>query len=149
MLNKTEIITKVINVLNEKVNNLQNQLLDIGESLKNETKSTVGDKYETARAMLHAEQKNIQALLNQNKNLHTKVTSIIYINTFSKVHEGCVIETDKGIFFLAIGLGRITINSEIVFVISALSPLGKLFLNKTKMDKVTMKNVTYQILNFY
>ena len=43
-------------LINDKVQQLQKVLTDLKESSSNETKSTAGDKHETALAMLQIEQ---------------------------------------------------------------------------------------------
>ena len=63
-------------VLNDKIILLQQVLADLKESGANETKSTAGDKHETALAMLQIEQANkreqLTQLLNQ-KNIFEKI----------------------------------------------------------------------------
>lgn len=58
-----------LDLLDEKISVIRQKLDELQESLKNETKSTAGDKHETARAFVHIEQENtgrqLEVLLQQ------------------------------------------------------------------------------------
>ena len=55
---KEKVYQHYVSALNEKINGLQQTLNELSDSAKNETKSTAGDKHETALAMLQIEQEN-------------------------------------------------------------------------------------------
>lgn len=65
MLNKQKVYSHFANLLTQKMNELQNVLVELKETGSNETKSTAGDKYETALAMLQIEQANKRNQLEQ------------------------------------------------------------------------------------
>ncbi len=52
-------------IIETKIQLFQNTLKELRESGSNETKSTAGDKYETALAMLHIEQENVSRQLSE------------------------------------------------------------------------------------
>ncbi|MEO7835677.1 MAG: hypothetical protein ABIR50_10180, partial [Ginsengibacter sp.] len=56
---KQKIYNHYLNLINDKVVMLQKTLAELKESGTNETKSTAGDKHETALAMLQIEQANV------------------------------------------------------------------------------------------
>lgn len=58
MLNKENLIVTCKNVLISKIDQLKFDLNLINEAIKNETKSTVGDKHEVAKAHYQTEQQN-------------------------------------------------------------------------------------------
>jgi hypothetical protein len=60
---KQKIYNYYLQVINDKVYMLQQVLADLKESGANETKSTAGDKHETALAMLQIEQANTRGQL--------------------------------------------------------------------------------------
>ena len=80
-------------VVHDKVTMLQKVLNDLKESGANETKSTAGDKYETALAMLQIEQANtraqLQEVLNQQAALE-KINPDIHADT---ILNGSLIKT--------------------------------------------------------
>ncbi|HRD58863.1 MAG TPA: hypothetical protein PK504_12485, partial [Ferruginibacter sp.] len=65
MLNKQKVYSHFANLLSQKMNELQNVLVELKETSSNETKSTAGDKHETALAMLQIEQANKRNQLEQ------------------------------------------------------------------------------------
>ena len=56
---KQKIHTHCLHLLDNKIAELQKILRSLGESAANDTKSSAGDKHETARAMIHIEQETI------------------------------------------------------------------------------------------
>ena len=62
---KQKIYNHYLQVINDKVSMLQKILDDLKESGTNETKSTAGDKHETALAMLQIEQANTRGQLQE------------------------------------------------------------------------------------
>ncbi len=71
---KQKVYDHYMQVVNDKLRSLQKVLADLKESGSNETKSTAGDKHETALAMLQIEQANVGSQLQDvlEKNLHWK-----------------------------------------------------------------------------
>ncbi len=129
----------------QKIEALRNQQNDIMESLKHETKSTAGDKYETSRAMLHMEQENIalqlSVLMQQKAVLDSMETSV---NT-ATIQFGSLVKTNKGFIFLGVALGKALIENQSVFSISPESPLGKLLVGKMEGDVVNVQSARYEI----
>jgi hypothetical protein len=72
----------------------------------NDTKSSMGDKYETSREMLQQEINNLQIQLNEHLKSQ-KILKNINPNPHKVVSLGSWVETDKGKFFIAISLGEI------------------------------------------
>ncbi|PIB36780.1 hypothetical protein BFP72_15910 [Reichenbachiella sp. 5M10] len=104
------------------------------DSANNETKSSAGDKYETGRAMSQNERdmyaKQLTELLHQQKMLKT----IDPQKRNQTVESGTLLRTEKGIFFLSVGLGLVKVGSLQVMAISPLSPIAQLILGKTTGD---------------
>ncbi len=122
-MNKPEILKIIQTKFSEKIENIERLITETRAS-NNETKSSMGDKYETSREMVQQEINNLQIQLNEN--LKAK-NSLKFINTNSHqiIGLGSLVETDKGIFYIAVSLGEIKIESQKVFVISTESPLAK------------------------
>ena len=56
---KLKIHSHCLQILNQKIEELSNALNTATESANNETKSSAGDKHETARAMMQIEQEKL------------------------------------------------------------------------------------------
>lgn len=140
---------QVYNVCNEiihqRITSLLQALADLKESASNETKSTAGDKHETALAMLQIEQKNtnnqLENFLSQKHILHKIDPAVKPVHITS----GALVKTNKGYFFLSIPLGKIVVDGTTVTTLSPLSPLGSKLLRLKVNDLVNVNGMTYKI----
>ncbi len=117
------------------------------ESLNSETKSSAGDKHETGRAMLQLEMEKAGQQLKVVQQMQTQI-SRIDVNIKNTI--GCLgslITTNIHNYYLAVSVGKVTIDSEDYFVISSYSPIGKLLLGKKKGDSVSFNNLEINIEN--
>jgi hypothetical protein len=131
--------------ISAKLESIQHRLQDIEESMAAETKSSVGDKYETGRAMLHLEKDKIMhqlaTILQSNKALH----QLPYHKTLDQALAGALVQTNKGTYYLGVSLGKISIDQKDYFVISLASPIGKLLFSRTVGDQFQFRNQNFQI----
>lgn len=130
-----------------KIEVLHKEQYDIMESLRQETKSTAGDKYETSRAMLHIEQGNIASQLSvllQQKAILESI-SVKSNSPTESIQLGSLVKTNKGYIFIAAALGKLTVDAQPIFAVSPESPLGKLLLGKTIHQQVNIQIATYII----
>ena len=136
-------------LLEEKIFDLQKVLDDLKNSGANETKSTAGDKHETALAMLQIEQANkraqLQELLSQ-KAVLNKIDPTIETVT---VVTGSLVVTAQNYFFISCALGRSVVDGKNVIALSAQSPLGKVLMGLKKGGAVSFNQVHYLIENIY
>lgn len=130
-------------LLDNKITNLRLQLIDLRESTANETKSSAGDKYETARAMLQIEQDNVSRQLQELLEQQSVFVSLDPNMQSAIVIQGSLIKTGKNWFFLSIALGKAMIENETIVALSPYSPLGKLLLGKQKGSTVVINNISY------
>src|SRR6478735_3887240 len=96
---KQKIFAHYTQVINDKVAMLQQVLADLKESGANETKSTAGDKHETALAMLQIEQANKREQLKEAVAQKTLLEKIDPAITATMVVNGSLIKTNKGYLF--------------------------------------------------
>jgi transcription elongation GreA/GreB family factor len=113
-----------LDALNHKINTLQQTLADLKESGANETKSTAGDKHETALAMLQIEQANKRAQLQEALEQNAVLERIKNVTNTTKIVQGSLVKTSKGYFYISAALGKALIDNIAVFAISSQSPLG-------------------------
>ena len=142
---KQKIYNHYLQVINDKIKLLQKVLADLKESGSNETKSTAGDKHETALAMLQIEQANIRGQL---KDVTDKKTAFIKINpllTPPTIVNGSLIKTNRGYLFMSVALGKATIDGVAVTALSPQSPLGIKLLGLSVTDIAEINNIQYVI----
>ena len=144
---KPELLEIIHQKISEKIQKLE-QLIAETRASNNDTKSSMGDKYETSREMLQQEINNLQIQLNE----HLKSQQIlknINPNPHKIVTLGSLVETEKGKFFIAVSLGELSFNQEKIFVISAESPLAKAMNGKKTGESFVVNNLSQIIKNIW
>jgi hypothetical protein len=134
---KSEIHAACVKIVKEKIDLAEKELQTLDSSQASETKSSMGDKYETSREMMQRERDTLNANLQNNKTILSQLQHIDLAKTFTKAETGSLIETEQGFYFLSVGLGKVLVNNHNVFVVSALSPIGKLLIGNGAGSIVT------------
>lgn len=140
----TQDLYELINTnIKEKISYLESLIEDLRAS-NNETKSSMGDKYETSREMMQQEITRIQNQLNEvliQQELFLKITPL----TTERIVNGSYVETSMGNFCIACSLGEINYNGKRVFVLSNATPLAKGILGKQIGDSFEMNGKKFTI----
>ena len=144
---KSELLEIIHQKISEKIQKLE-QLIAETRASNNDTKSSMGDKYETSREMLQQEINNLQIQLNEHLKSQ-KILKNINPNPHKVVTLGSLVETEKGKFFIAVSLGEITFSQEKIFVISAESPLAKAMNGKKTGESFVVNNLSQIIKNIW
>lgn len=120
-------------------------IADAQRSANEETRSSAGDKYETGRAMAQLEiEKNAQQLGESLK--LKKVLDEMRIDVrVDAAESGSLVVTDRGLFFIAISIGRVEVDGEAYVVISPASPLGKQLMGSKPGETKTFNNQNYHV----
>jgi transcription elongation GreA/GreB family factor len=142
---KQKIYNHYLHLVDEKVNMLQQVLADLKESGANETKSTAGDKHETALAMLQIEQANTRAQLQEILAQKAALEKINPTLSASIVVNGSLIKTSKGYLFMSTALGKAVVDDIAVIALSPQSPLGKKLMGLKTNEACSMYNIEYKI----
>jgi len=105
---KEFLITHLLEYLSNRKNSIEQELREIVISRNNESKSSAGDKYETGRERIQQEKDKLEGTLN---NLKTQIAVVDKIKKQKTgkhlVNLGSLIKTNKGKFFISIGLGTL------------------------------------------
>jgi hypothetical protein len=144
---KERIYESYLQMIESKIRLFQNNLDELKESSTNETKSSAGDKYETALAMIHIEQENTNQQLKEalkQKILFSKIDPAVITE---KIINGSLIKTNKGYFFLSLALGKTIVDGISVIALSPYSPLGQKLVGLRENDSVQMNGIHYIIEN--
>lgn len=138
---------KCIQYLEDKIQDIESYMKLISESAVQESKSSAGDKHETSRAMMHLELEKNGNILKELQNKKKLLTNIILSDKNEEVRKGSLINTDKGIFFITIAIGKMEFENQSIQVIADSSPIGKMFLGKNKGDTVEFNGQKFMIEN--
>ena len=134
-------------LLDEKINDVQQILQELHRSAANETKSTAGDKHETALAMLQIEQENKRKQLSELLQQKTVLNKIDPGIISPAILMGSLVQTNNGYFFISIALGKIMIEDKIIYALSPASPLGKKLMVHKQHEPLELNGRSYSILN--
>lgn len=148
-MDKTELIKSIQEKLSEKIENFEKLIAETRAS-NNDTKSSMGDKYETGREMLQQEINNLQVQLNevlkQQDFLKTSFDKLRMTKKFDKAEKGAIVKTEKGLFFISVSLGEINFDNQKIICISPESPLAKAMNGKQKGEVFSLNNMNQKIL---
>ena len=145
MLHKARIHEYCIELLNDKITGIHQLIADARAASNDDTKSSMGDKYETTREMMQIEIDKLQYQLADAQNQLLGLKVLDASRKCEKAEPGALVSTDKGVFYIAVGLGKVVVGNESVMVISPASPIGKIMLGNTAGSSFTLNQSTYNI----
>ncbi len=125
--------------------NYKRILNDLQEAKSNETKSSVGDKYETGRTMLQIEEEKMKTQLNNAQSQNQLIELIDPKEEHDKSQFGSLVFTNKGNYFVSIAFGKMTINNVSYYCISTGSPIAQLILGLVAKDIFHFNNQEFKI----
>lgn len=143
---KEEIINISTELLKSKIDRLKTELTLLDKSQNSETKSSMGDKYETSREMMQRERDQLSQNLSNFLKMQDQFLKINFNTNNQSVTVGNLVTTNSGQFLISIALGEIKFNQENIYVISLASPIGKILLGKKINEKFVFAGRNYQIL---
>lgn len=142
---RLKIKTKLDQILEEKIHHFENMINDLRAS-NNETKSSMGDKYETSREMLQQEITQIQRQL-ANVKQQKAVLKRMRETPTQTVTFGSVVKTSVGNFVVAISIGKFKVSEEEYIAISEEAPLVRQLIGKKKGDVFIFQQNEAKILH--
>ena len=109
---KQDLIDACNHYVGERIDRIRHAISDLEDALKLETKCSMGDKYETGRAMLHLEFEKLSGQLEQYGQLKKTVDLIRNIQPSEVISFGSVVETSGANYILAIPAGKFTVHDK-------------------------------------
>jgi|SRR5690606_12442524 len=144
MIDRKKIIHQLHQITEEKIEYLQGLIEDLRSS-NTDTKSSMGDKYETSREMLQQEIRQIQSQLLNFRN-HQNILNRIKELPSETIQLGSIVKTNFGNFVIAISLGEFEIEGQKFISISEQTPLAQQLLGKKSGDSFEINQMTHQII---
>jgi len=144
-MEKSILLQLIKSKLFEKIENFE-KLISETRASSNDTKSSMGDKYETGREMLQQEINNLQVQLNEILKQKDFLKTVLP-KPSDKAEKGAIVKTEKGLFFISVSLGEIKVENEKIICISPESPLAKAMNSKIKGEIFSLNNMNQKILD--
>lgn len=132
-----------------RIASLQADMRSLRESAASDTKSSMGDKYETAREMAQIELNKLALQLRDAQHSLALFNAINPEKACDKAMSGALVVTDNMMFYLVAALGKIRVADTDVMAISVVSPAGKAMLGKRKGESFSVNGNPFRISGVY
>jgi transcription elongation GreA/GreB family factor len=121
-------------------------MVNAQQAANEEGKSSVGDKYETGRAMMQIERDKAAQQLDEAFKLKNIIDHISIEMGSGKVMLGSLVITNSKKIFISIGMGKLLLDNEEFLVVAPASPLGKQLLGLKVNDETIFNKERLTIL---
>jgi transcription elongation GreA/GreB family factor len=144
---KKIVLKKLNELVGSRLESTRKSIEEAIESRDEETKNTMGDKYETGRAMVEMEMDKLHEQLDQLIKQKKVLSNLKSDTVLDHVDFGSLVETNLGKYFIAVGLGMLTVENEKIYCISLASPVGQAIRDKKAGEKVNFQGRDIVIKN--
>jgi len=146
---KKQLKTACIDILQQRIETAEEAMMQAQDAANNEEKSSVGDKYETSRAMGHLDSEmNAKQLEEANRELAI-LNSLSVNNLHTTVTNGTVVICNDYIFFIALGLGTTVIDGRSIILLSPQAPVATLLNGKKASDSFFFNTKGVEIVDVF
>jgi transcription elongation GreA/GreB family factor len=147
MILKSKLYTICLEYILLRIHNAEALITDAREAAGNETKSSAGDKYETAREMMQQEvDMNLRRVAEAKGQLQL-LEQIDPLKTTTTVMPGSLVSTNHGNYYIAISASKLAIDGNSYMAISISSPIGLAMRGLKTGDSFRFNNRDYMIEN--
>ncbi|MET3732611.1 hypothetical protein [Moheibacter stercoris] len=146
-MNKADLLGYLNEQIDLKIAEFENLIADVRSS-NNDTKSSMGDKYETSREMLQQEINRLQSQLKvqlDQKAALSKISS----EPCDIVKNGAIVQTKYAYFFVSVGFGEIILEGQKIFAVSPEAPLIQAIWGFSSGSQFVFNGVSQEILAIY
>lgn len=149
MWDKSAIHHACVEQCQTRIASLQADMRSLRESAASDTKSSMGDKYETAREMAQMELNKLALQLQEAQHALALFNAVQPDRVCHEAGHGALVITDRMAFYLVAALGKIRVPAGDVMAISVVSPAGKAMLGKRKGESFSVNGNPFRISVVY
>lgn len=143
---KQELYNQCFEFIENRLLVVQKTINEIQVSLLSETKSSAGDKHETGRAMLQLEREKAGHQLAEVQKTKALLSKTDIEKSSAVIGLGSIVYTTQANYFIAISAGEFQVDSTSFYAISASTPIGQLLLGKTIGDRITFRDLSFDVI---
>jgi len=143
--NKTDVFNLSLEKCLNRINDINAAKATAQDAILNDTKSSMGDKYETSREMAQQELNRLQNQLQQAEADLEKLKNL-NLNPTQLVSLGSIVLTKQFDYFISISIGPLKIEDKTIMVISKESPIGSLLMGKKVGDQVPFNDKILEVV---
>lgn len=148
-MNKVTLVGYMKELLDERLQVAWAAMEAAQESANDQSKSSMGDKYETSRSMGQLDRNMHARQYEQIRQERLILERIGGSEMPERAAIGSLIQTTAGWFFISVSLGRLQFESENLLAISSASPVGISLLGKKNGDKFSFMNKEHVISGLF
>lgn len=142
---KKELLNTCLVLVEQRIFNARQAMMQAQQSANAEEKSSAGDKYETGRAMAQIERDKAAQQLNEAMTLKNSLRMANVRPTGNKVSSGSLVITDNNHFFIAISIGKQRVGDTDFFVVAPVTPIGRILMGLGAGDQFLFNNQFHSI----
>ncbi|MBC6993433.1 hypothetical protein QWY85_16615 [Neolewinella lacunae] len=124
---------------------IRSSMANIDEARANETKSSSPEEFEPGIALMQMEEDKLATQLAENLKVRQILDVIEGRPPSEKIVAGSLVATNRGLYFLAIGIGKCVIDGTTVFCTSLESPIGRAMNGKVVGDAFTLNDASFEV----
>jgi len=142
---KAQLYDYCLEYANSRISNAKKAMNAAQNSANNETKSTAGDKHDTARAMMQLEVEQQAKQLSEANKFKQTLAQFTPDSGKETIALGSLVITDTAKYYISISVGKIELEDSQYFAISPISPIGKALLGLQKGDSFQFNGKNFNI----
>jgi transcription elongation GreA/GreB family factor len=143
---KNQLLQKCTEFVSQKIKTIEDSIHELRLAANSETKSSVGDKYETGRAMIQLEIEKNATQLKAWQNQLFELQPIDSNKKSNKVEFSAIVKCTNANYFIAQACGKFIINKETYYTISVSAPIYLAMSGKTEGEQFSFNGQQMSIL---
>ena len=146
---KDELYKLCKEALELRIANAEAIINDAREAARNETKSSAGDKYETAREMMQQDIDMNNARIAGARAELLQLQQVDVTKSYTSVQPGSLVVTNRGNYFIAISCGKLMLEHATYICISPAAPLALVMKMLKVGDSFNFNGIIFTIGEIY
>jgi len=147
MNRKQQVHRHCVQILQDRVQQAQEAMDASQRDANSETKSSAGDKYETGRAMAHLDKERHTRTHASALNDLYRLQQVSVTDVCSEIEVGSLVSTNRGRYYLVVGLGKVVVDGVSYQVVSPESPIGLFLLDLEVGDVEDFRGQTMEVIS--
>jgi transcription elongation GreA/GreB family factor len=131
----------------QKITSIANSIDEAQNAANSETKSTAGDKHDTARAMMQLEVEQKSKQLAEAEKLKMTLALFSADSKHNTVKLGSFVRTSAATYYISISAGKLELGNETIFAISAASPIARAMMDKKTGESFSFNGKGFEIIS--
>ena len=142
---KNQLTAACVAYVDSRIGRFNNTIKELEDALKPESRSCMGDKYETSRALLHLEFEKISGQVEQFSSLRKTASLIGSQPPTENIGFGSLVRTTAANYFISIPAGEIEAEGEKFYAVGINSPVAQELLAKKAGDEFVLNGKSFKI----